>query len=145
MTGLWKIIGDWFLFFGLGILFGLYPAWLFLFGIGYPITYDKDSVPNWVFSLTRVDRKTGSINTRPWGLRSGLLLVRIFAFGLISLIVLGAHYMVWIDWQKQRTTPVQIALFESSFPVGLVGIFVVPSHFLKRYFKRLSLRAKRRP
>ncbi len=124
---------------GIGILFGLFPAWFSCGGMIYrAVVLQHKNVPSWLCDIASSDLRT---DRRYRGLlpkRYISLVPWIISTIWVIACLVGQQYLALVDYARGNIA--EIIVINTSFPVFLVLTWLLPAYFLRRYLQKLEIR-----
>lgn len=130
----------WFIGAGIGILFGLIPAWSwFVAEVSISVINKRKSLPKWMIWMALGNPSTKDYN---WGIISDhhlYIVPRIIAITLIIIILVGYHYFAFATYLADHVDGLEVIVLETSLPLFFLLTWLVPSYFLRRYLSHLGV------
>jgi polyferredoxin len=131
----------WFSLTLVGIIFGLFPAWILFVGtIADAVIRMRKKVPRWMFRLAGSNPKKEKINKSILPVRHLQHIPNIVGCIIIAIVVLGGfHYLALPDELNfpPKKMIIDLIIFETSFTLFFLLTIFLPSYFLGRYLRRL--------
>ena len=118
----------WFQFFGFGIIAGFIPSLLRLSATANEAVNKQMHIPAWIF-------RTRILTPREQQIHKGVLSTYLISIISVLLLVIFTQYVFLRDFITEPNL-LELTIKETSFTPFLLVIYLLPSYFLKRYFKR---------
>lgn len=129
---------SWLTLSGWGMLFGLFPGYANTAGILYEaILVQKKMPPKWMYEVFFIDAKHPEVALWARGPRRTRKMSWYISIAYVVIILIGAHYFSWVDVTRE-VDMINIIIEETSFPIFLLLMWLLPVYFMKRYLKKLK-------
>ena len=132
----WLILSGW------GILFGLFPGYISAAGMLYEAMLVQKKKPAKLLSEAFfIDSEHPEVALWARGPRRTRKMTWYISFAYVAIFLIGAHYLSWIDVNREVNV-LSIIIEETSLPFFLLLTWLLPVYFMKRYLKKLKPRGE---
>jgi hypothetical protein len=129
-------IQGWLIISGIGILFGIFPAWWWCSALIADAIVQKRTISKWLTVVAESVPLFGVIHSSLFNKKIFLATLRIS-----SIIWVTACFFIYFFFSVSdfRTGNITLIIGSvTSFPIFLTLTLIIPIYFLKRYLKQLS-------